>query len=60
VTKLPSPQAIFDFLIFRWLAEVSSVTGTPAAATFVLGMMAAFASLIIQLEVLVEMMSIGM
>jgi hypothetical protein len=35
------------------------LTGTPAVATVVLGLMAAFAALIIQLEVLVEMMSIG-
>ena len=34
-------------------------TGTPAIATLTSGMCAAFAALLIQLEVLVEMMSIG-
>ena len=36
-----------------------NMTGTPAVATVVLGVMAALAALLIQLEVLVEMMSIG-
>lgn len=35
------------------------VTGTPVIATFSSGVAAAFAALIIRLEVLVEMMSIG-
>ena len=35
------------------------MTGTPAVATVVLGGLAALAALLIQLEVLVEMMSIG-
>ena len=43
----------------RRLAEVWNLTGTPAIATVVLGCLAAFAALIIKLEVLVEMMSIG-
>ena len=47
-----------DFL-YRWLADVWNMTGTPAVATVVLGVMAALAALLIQLEVLVEMMSIG-
>jgi len=51
---------IFPILLhYRWLAEVWTLTGTPAIATVVLGIMAAFAALIIRLEVLVEMMSIG-
>ena len=37
-----------------------NMTGTPAVATVVLGGLAALAALLIQLEVLVEMMSIGM
>ena len=36
-----------------------NMTGTPAVATVVLGGLAALAALFIQLEVLVEMMSIG-
>ncbi|ODM93763.1 putative cationic amino acid transporter [Orchesella cincta] len=62
-SMFPMPRIVYamakDGLIFQWLAEIWNVTGTPAAATFVLGLMAACASLIIQLEVLVEMMSIG-
>lgn len=34
-------------------------TGTPVLATFISGLAAALAALLIQLEVLVEMMSIG-
>jgi len=48
-----------SFTFPRWLAEVWPVTGTPAVATVVLGVLAAVAALFIQLEVLVEMMSIG-
>jgi hypothetical protein len=47
------------YLTNRWLSEVWPVTGTPAIATVVLGGLAAVAALMIQLEVLVEMMSIG-
>jgi len=44
---------------FRTLSQVWPATGTPVLATFISGLAAAFASLLIQLEVLVEMMSIG-
>lgn len=44
---------------FSQLSQVWPTTGTPALATFVSGVCAAFAALLIQLEVLVEMMSIG-
>lgn len=43
----------------RGLSKVWSATGTPAVATFISGVAAAIAALVIQLEVLVEMMSIG-
>ncbi|XP_071521222.1 solute carrier family 7 member 14-like [Panulirus ornatus] len=48
-----------DGLIFKSLANVWSVTGTPAVATVVFGLGAAFAAMFISLTVLVEMMSIG-
>ncbi|RLU17730.1 hypothetical protein DMN91_009967 [Ooceraea biroi] len=41
------------------LSQVWPATGTPAVATLTSGICAAFAALLIQLEVLVEMMSIG-
>ncbi|ROT73221.1 putative cationic amino acid transporter isoform X3 [Penaeus vannamei] len=48
-----------DGLIFKSLANVWPVTGTPAVATVVFGLGAAFAAMFISLTVLVEMMSIG-
>ncbi|XP_045595896.1 solute carrier family 7 member 14 [Procambarus clarkii] len=48
-----------DGLIFKSLADVWGVTGTPAMATVVFGLGAAFAAMFISLTVLVEMMSIG-
>lgn len=47
------------FRFRRSLSQVWPATGTPAIATLTSGMAAAFAALLIQLEVLVEMMSIG-
>jgi solute carrier family 7 (cationic amino acid transporter), member 14 len=41
------------------LSQVWPSTGTPAIATLTSGLAAAVAALVIQLEVLVEMMSIG-
>lgn len=43
----------------RTLSQVWPTTGTPVLATFISGLAAAMAALLIQLEVLVEMMSIG-
>ncbi|KAK7026747.1 hypothetical protein SK128_003063, partial [Halocaridina rubra] len=48
-----------DGLIFKSLANVWAMTGTPAVATVVFGLGAAFAAMFISLNVLVEMMSIG-
>ncbi|KAK8733538.1 hypothetical protein OTU49_006346, partial [Cherax quadricarinatus] len=48
-----------DGLIFKSLADVWAVTGTPATATVVFGLGAALAAMFISLTVLVEMMSIG-
>ncbi|KAI4502777.1 hypothetical protein M0802_001821 [Mischocyttarus mexicanus] len=62
-SMFPMPRIVYamaqDGLIFRTLSNVWPVTGTPALATLTSGLCAAFAALLIQLEVLVEMMSIG-
>ncbi|XP_051162652.1 probable cationic amino acid transporter isoform X1 [Leptopilina boulardi] len=62
-SMFPMPRIVYamaqDGLIFRSLSQVWPVTGTPALATFTSGICAAFAALLIKLEVLVEMMSIG-
>lgn len=59
----PMPRVVYamakDGLLFKFLAEVWPMTGTPAVATCLFGLAAAFAALIIRLDVLVEMMSIG-
>ncbi|XP_043504240.1 cationic amino acid transporter 2 isoform X1 [Polistes fuscatus] len=62
-SMFPMPRIVYamaqDGLIFRTLSHVWPTTGTPALATLTSGLCAAFAALLIQLEVLVEMMSIG-
>ncbi|XP_033223446.1 probable cationic amino acid transporter [Belonocnema kinseyi] len=62
-SMFPMPRIVYamaqDGLIFRSLSKVWPVTGTPALATLISGVCAAFAALLIKLEVLVEMMSIG-
>ncbi|XP_029167234.1 cationic amino acid transporter 2 [Nylanderia fulva] len=62
-SMFPMPRIVYamaqDGLIFRSLSHVWPATGTPAIATLTSGVAAAFAALLIQLEVLVEMMSIG-
>ncbi|KAG7212528.1 hypothetical protein KM043_012836 [Ampulex compressa] len=62
-SMFPMPRIVYamaqDGLIFRTLSQVWPTTGTPALATLTSGLCAAFAALLIQLEVLVEMMSIG-
>ncbi|XP_015912315.3 solute carrier family 7 member 14 [Parasteatoda tepidariorum] len=62
-SMFPMPRIVYamakDGLIFRTLAVVWPFTGTPAKATCILGLMTAFVSLIMSLDVLVEMMSIG-
>ncbi|XP_023232299.1 probable cationic amino acid transporter [Centruroides sculpturatus] len=62
-SMFPMPRVVYamakDGLIFRSLARVWPVTGTPASATCFLGAATSFVSLIVGLDVLVEMMSIG-
>ncbi|KAJ9583838.1 hypothetical protein L9F63_021814, partial [Diploptera punctata] len=62
-SMFPMPRIVYamaqDGLIFRRLAQVWHITGTPVLATFISGLAAALAALLIRLEVLVEMMSIG-
>lgn len=45
--------------MFRFLANVSSYTETPAIACVVSGFLAALLSLLVSLRDLIEMMSIG-
>ncbi|PSN52747.1 putative cationic amino acid transporter [Blattella germanica] len=60
-SMFPMPRIVYamaqDGLIFRTLSQVWPATGTPVLATFISGMAAAVAALVIQLEVLVEMIS---
>ncbi|KAM3968397.1 solute carrier family 7 member 14 [Aphomia sociella] len=62
-SMFPMPRVVYamalDGLIFKKLATVSEKSGTPALATICGGLAAAMVALLIQLEVLVEMMSIG-
>ncbi|KAG8259521.1 hypothetical protein J6590_011816 [Homalodisca vitripennis] len=62
-SMFPMPRIVYamaqDGLIFRTLSTVLPATGTPVIATFSSGLAAAVAALVIRLEVLVEMMSIG-
>ncbi|XP_026759003.1 probable cationic amino acid transporter [Galleria mellonella] len=62
-SMFPMPRVVYamalDGLIFKQLATVSETSGTPALATICGGFAAAMVALLIQLEVLVEMMSIG-
>ncbi|XP_059468665.1 probable cationic amino acid transporter [Neocloeon triangulifer] len=62
-SMFPMPRIVYamakDGLIFRDLSRVLPFTGTPVLATLCSGLAASVAALVIQLEVLVEMMSIG-
>ncbi|XP_053211838.1 probable cationic amino acid transporter [Panonychus citri] len=62
-SMFPMPRVVYamakDGLIFRRFSSVWQPTGTPMIATVFFGICTAFASLLISLEVLVEMMSIG-
>lgn len=62
-SMFPMPRVVYamakDGLIFRSLSQVWPVTGTPAVATCFLGAATSVVSLMVGLDVLVEMMSIG-
>ncbi|XP_073951938.1 solute carrier family 7 member 14 isoform X2 [Choristoneura fumiferana] len=62
-SMFPMPRVVYamahDGLIFKKLANISQTTGTPALATVCGGVAASLVALLTQLEVLVEMMSIG-
>ncbi|XP_077531810.1 putative cationic amino acid transporter isoform X2 [Haemaphysalis longicornis] len=62
-SMFPMPRVVYamakDGLIFRALAKVWPVTETPAFATLLLGGATAVVSIVMSLDVLVEMMSIG-
>lgn len=48
-----------DGLIFKKLSQLWSTTGVPGIATILSGVAAACVALLVRLEILVEMMSIG-
>ncbi|KAF5298316.1 hypothetical protein FQA39_LY11800 [Lamprigera yunnana] len=62
-SMFPMPRIVYamaqDGLIFKTLSQIWPSTGTPTIATFTSGLAASLAALLVQLEVLVQMMSIG-
>ncbi|RWS13224.1 putative cationic amino acid transporter-like protein [Dinothrombium tinctorium] len=62
-SMFPMPRIVYamarDGLIFRQLSQIWPLTETPMLATVFLGGFTAFVALIMSLDVLVEMMSIG-
>ncbi|XP_022249714.1 probable cationic amino acid transporter [Limulus polyphemus] len=62
-SMFPMPRVVYamakDGLIIRSLSQVWPYTGTPAIATCVFGAATAFVAIVMSLDVLVEMMSIG-
>jgi len=59
----PMPRIIYamamDGLLFKFLAKVNNKTKTPVIACFVSGLFAAFMAMIIKIDDLVDLMSIG-
>lgn len=62
-SMFPMPRVIYamaqDGLIFKQLAQLWDRTNAPGIATILSGIAAALVAMVIRLEVLVEMMSIG-
>lgn len=62
-SMFPMPRVIYamaqDGLIFKQLAQLWERTNAPGIATLLSGLAAALVAMVIRLEVLVEMMSIG-
>ncbi|XP_002730760.1 solute carrier family 7 member 14 [Saccoglossus kowalevskii] len=59
----PMPRVMYamssDGLLFRFMSRINDVTKTPAIATIISGFIAAIMALLIGLQDLIEMMSIG-
>ncbi|XP_025413084.1 probable cationic amino acid transporter isoform X2 [Sipha flava] len=62
-SMFPMPRIIYsmaqDGLLFKSLSQVFPLTGTPVVATVISGVASAIAALVINLDTLIEMMSIG-
>ncbi|XP_050535478.1 probable cationic amino acid transporter isoform X2 [Daktulosphaira vitifoliae] len=62
-SMFPMPRIIYsmaqDGLLFKSLSQIFPLTGTPLVATVISGIASAVAALIINLDTLIEMMSIG-
>ena len=59
----PLPRTIYamsnDGLLFRWMGQVNARTNTPILATWVAGFISAVLALLLPLDNLIQMMSIG-
>ena len=59
----PLPRTIYamakDGLLFSWMGQVNTWTNTPIIATWLAGMVAAILALLLPLDSLIQMMSIG-
>nr|XP_046917769.1 probable cationic amino acid transporter [Dermatophagoides farinae] len=62
-SMFPMPRVVYamakDGLLYQEFAQISPFTNTPVKSTLIFGSFTAFIALIMSLEVLVEMMSIG-
>ncbi|KAL5232636.1 hypothetical protein ACI65C_000046 [Semiaphis heraclei] len=62
-SMFPMPRIIYsmaqDGLLFKSLSQIFPLTGTPLVATVLSGVASAIAALVINLDTLIEMMSIG-
>ncbi|VVC25137.1 Hypothetical protein CINCED_3A017860 [Cinara cedri] len=62
-SMFPMPRIIYsmaqDGLLFKSLSQIFPLTGTPVVATVISGVASSIAALVINLDTLIEMMSIG-